>query len=77
MAAQFLFVFAQAHEEFRIPELLSISELYGIAITFPEDDLKKLDISRPCMVLGLDSTDDAKKLAERCILIKCAFSISF
>lgn len=67
---QFLFVFAQVHDEFRIPELLSASELYNIAITFPHDDPTKCDISRPFMVLGLDSEDHARILAKRCILIK-------
>ena len=70
MASQYLFVFAQAHAEFRIPELLSIAELYGISIQFDEEDLSKLDVSRPFMVRGLDSEEDAKKLARRCILIK-------
>ena len=70
MVSQYLFVFAQAHEEFRIPELLSVAELYGILIKFPEEDLSKLDVSRPFMVLGLESEDNARKLARRCILIK-------
>ena len=75
MASQFLFHFAQVHEEFRIPELLSVAELCGITLRIPEDDLKKLDVSRPFMILTLDSLEDAKKLARRCILIKCAFSL--
>lgn len=67
MVAEYLFVFAQTHEDFRIPELLSVSELHGIHITFPEE----MDVSRPFMVLGLDGPDDAKTLARRCVLIKC------
>ena len=71
MTADYLFQFAQAHDGFRIPELLSVSELYGIRITFPEDDLTKRDVSRPFMVLGLESEEDVRQLARRCILIKC------
>lgn len=71
MTADYLFVFAQAHDEFRIPELLSVAELYNIEITFPDEDLSKLDVSRPFMILGLENEEDVKKLAERCILIKC------
>ena len=67
--ADYLFVFAQAHEEYRIPELQSIAELYNIKITFPED-ISSLDVSRPFMVFGLESEEDARKLARRCILIK-------
>lgn len=70
MTADYLFVFAQAHEEFRIPELLSVAEIHGITIKFADDDVSKLDVSRPFMVLGLESEEDARKLARRCILIK-------
>ena len=66
MLTQYLFVFAQVHDEFRIPELLSISELYGFDIKFPEDK----DISRPFMILGLESEEHARLLARRCILIR-------
>ena len=71
MVSQYLFVFAQVHDEFRIPELLSISELYDIEITFPADP-QHLDVSRPFMVLGLQSEEDARTLAKRCILIRYA-----
>ncbi|KAF7793904.1 hypothetical protein EIP86_005026 [Pleurotus ostreatoroseus] len=67
--AEYLFVFAQAHEEFRIPELLSVAELYDIHITFP-DDPERLDTSRPFMVFGLEKEEHARMLASRCILIK-------
>lgn len=67
--AEYLFVFAQAHEEFRIPELLSVAELYGIHITF-SDDPERLDASRPFMMLGLGKEEHARTLASRCILIK-------
>ncbi|KAI0690518.1 tRNA guanosine-2'-O-methyltransferase [Cytidiella melzeri] len=66
----YIFVFAQVHEEFRVPELLSISELYDISITFPGGDSTSADVSRPFMILGLESEDHARILARRCILVK-------
>lgn len=61
----FLFVFAQTHPEFRIPELRSISELHGFHV-----ELIDRDPSRPFMVISLESEEHAKLLAGRCILIK-------
>lgn len=69
-AQSYLFVFAQVHEEFRIPELLSISELHGFSITFPKNDIDSSDVDRPFMILGLDREEDARILARRCVLIK-------
>ncbi|KAI0075120.1 tRNA guanosine-2'-O-methyltransferase [Panus rudis PR-1116 ss-1] len=66
MKNQYLFGFAQVHEEFRIPELISIAELHNIALQIPKD----ADVSRPFMVLELESEYDALALARRCILIK-------
>ncbi|KAK1232664.1 hypothetical protein PQX77_003195 [Marasmius sp. AFHP31] len=66
---KFLFVFAQAHHEFRIPELKSISELYRFRVVIPEDQ----DPLRPFMVLELESEDHARLLAQRCILIKSVY----
>ncbi|TBU39613.1 tRNA guanosine-2'-O-methyltransferase [Dichomitus squalens] len=74
MLIQYLFVFAQVHEDFRIPELLSISELYGFEIKFPER-LEDRDTSRPFMLLELESEEHARLLSRRCILIRyvCEF----
>ncbi|KAI1795660.1 tRNA guanosine-2'-O-methyltransferase [Ganoderma leucocontextum] len=71
MLTQYLFIFAQVHDDFRIPELLSISELYGFEIKFPEDR----DTSSPFMILGLEGEEHARLLARRCILIRyiCEF----
>ncbi|KAH9942477.1 tRNA guanosine-2'-O-methyltransferase [Epithele typhae] len=71
MLIEYLFVFAQVHDEFRVPELLSISELHGFEIKFPEDP----DTSRPFMVLGLEAEEHARLLAQRCILVRyvCEF----
>jgi tRNA (guanine10-N2)-methyltransferase len=69
MPTQYLFVFAQAHDDFRIPELLSISELHNFTITLP-DDPEECDPSRPYMILGLVEEEHARILARRCILVR-------
>jgi tRNA (guanine10-N2)-methyltransferase len=69
MPTDYLIHFAQTHAEFRVPELVSISELCGFEITFPDDpDLK--DSNRPFMVINLECEEHARQLARRCILIK-------
>ncbi|KAJ6593851.1 S-adenosyl-L-methionine-dependent methyltransferase [Mycena capillaripes] len=62
----YLFVFAQSHSEFRLPELESVAKLHGFTISLPVD----CDTSRPFMVLHLASDEQARLLASRCILIK-------
>ncbi|KAJ7647380.1 tRNA guanosine-2'-O-methyltransferase, partial [Roridomyces roridus] len=62
----YLFLFAQSFSEFRLPELQSVSELYGINLSVPED----CDPARPFMVLHLEREEHARMLAGRCILIK-------
>jgi hypothetical protein len=65
MARQaFLFQFAQIHAEFRLPELESVSKLYGFEI-----DISGLDITRPFAVLEV-TEEEARLLARRCILIR-------
>lgn len=66
MLTEYLFVFAQVHEEFRIPELRSIAELHGFEIKFSED----ADTSRPFMILELEDEEHALLLSRRCILIR-------
>lgn len=75
----YLFVFAQAHDEFRIPELQSISELHGFTIGLSRyNDLQRVEaaVKRPFMILELEEEVHAKLLAGRCILIKCAMSVA-
>jgi len=69
MSKTYLFVFAQAHDDFRIPELRSVAELHGFEIAIPEG----FDIRRPFAVLELAKEEHARLLARRCILIKSAF----
>ncbi|KAJ7072373.1 tRNA guanosine-2'-O-methyltransferase [Mycena amicta] len=63
---QYLFIFAQTHSEFRLPELHSVAELHGFTITLPEN----CDLACPFLVCDLDSEEHARILAQRCILLK-------
>ena len=72
MPDQYLIVFAQAHSGFRLPELRSVSELYGFDISIPAD----FDVTRPFGVVELETEEHARLLARRCILIRCAISIT-
>ncbi|KAE9411183.1 RNA methylase [Gymnopus androsaceus JB14] len=67
--SKYLVVFAQAHQEFRIPELESVSQLYDFKVSLPDER----DLYRPYMVIGLESEDHARLLAKRCILIKSIY----
>ncbi|PCH43385.1 tRNA guanosine-2'-O-methyltransferase [Wolfiporia cocos MD-104 SS10] len=71
MGEFYLFAFAQAHEEFRIPELQSIAELHNFTIKFQSE----VNVHRPFMILELESEEHARTLARRCILVKavCEF----
>lgn len=71
MTSQYLFHFAQVHNEFRLPELESIAELNGISLSLPETPEDR-DPTRPFMVIGLQQEEHARILARRCILIKWA-----
>ena len=63
---QYLIVFAQTHEDFRVPELLSVAELYGFPLNIEND----FDPSRPFGILVLEQEEHVRLLARRCILIK-------
>ena len=63
---QYLIVFAQAHEDFRVPELRSIAELHGFPLSISDD----FDSARPFGILSLEQEEHARFLARRCILIK-------
>ena len=62
----YLVVFAQAHEDFRVPELQSVAELHGFPLNIEND----FDPSRPFGVLALEQEEHVQLLARRCILIK-------
>ncbi|KAF8197920.1 RNA methylase [Pholiota molesta] len=69
---RFLFQFAQAHNDFRLPELESIAELLGISFSLPPEP-ENCDPTRPFLVLDLDKEEHARLLARRCILIKAVY----
>jgi len=63
----YLVVFAQAHNDFRLPELQSIAELHGFDFALaPASN----DPGRPYMVIDLAEEEHARILARRCILVK-------
>ena len=72
----YLFHFAQIHNEFRLPELASVSELNSIPYQLSDVEEGR-DPNRPFMVIKLEKEDHARTLARRCILIKYGFSNSF
>ncbi|KAK2467888.1 hypothetical protein APHAL10511_000183 [Amanita phalloides] len=69
MPQSYIILFAQAHNDFRLPELNSVSELYGINYTLSYAS----DPSRPFMTIELESEEHARLLAKRCILIKSIY----
>ncbi|KAI0030795.1 tRNA guanosine-2'-O-methyltransferase [Vararia minispora EC-137] len=69
MKDQYLFIFAQAHDDFRVPELYSVAELYGFDLVIPED----FDVARPFAVLELEKEEHARLLARRCVLIRSVY----
>lgn len=69
MSLRYLIVFAQAHNEFRIPELRSVAELHGFKFSLPPSPDDQ-DPSRPYMVLDMEDEEHARILAKRCILVK-------
>jgi len=70
MPLQILIQFAQAHPEFRIPELLSVAATYGFVVVLPPAP----DVTRPFMAVELQKEEHAYFLAERCILVKSVHS---
>lgn len=63
----YLLIFAQAYEEFRLPELQSIDKLFNLRIDYLG---LEIDIYRPYMKIGLEDDEKAKQLGSRAILIK-------
>ncbi|KAI9486781.1 MAG: S-adenosyl-L-methionine-dependent methyltransferase [Benjaminiella poitrasii] len=68
----YLIQFAQFHDEFRLPELLSLAKLEKVNIKYEEKDYK---LNNPFFKVELDSNQDAQKLVKRAILIKHIFEL--
>lgn len=73
MPLRYLLHFAQVHNDFRLSELQSVAELYGIPYALPPQ-VEDRDPTRPFMVIGLEREEHARILAKRCILIKCVLN---
>ncbi|KAF8608623.1 tRNA guanosine-2'-O-methyltransferase [Ceratobasidium sp. AG-I] len=73
MLTTYLIHFAVAHDEFRVPELLSIAQAFGLSVALPREP--EIDTTRPFMCVQLDKEEDAKLLAGRCILIKAIYEL--
>ncbi|KAE9549135.1 hypothetical protein FO519_007657 [Halicephalobus sp. NKZ332] len=70
---RFLFVFSQNHPDFRIPELLSVCDLFGIEI-----DKKWIENDKTHLyVMEFDSEDPVKKILSRTALLRNVFEIIF
>ncbi|CAE6438525.1 unnamed protein product [Rhizoctonia solani] len=63
--------FAVTHAEFRIPELLSVAQCYGFTVGLPPE--LEIDNNRPFLHVEIDNDEDAKILAQRCILVKAIY----
>lgn len=66
MPLKILIQFAQAHPDFRIPELLSVAQIYGFDIILPQNP----DVTRPFMIIEIQQEHHARLIAQRCILVK-------
>ncbi|CAE6343194.1 unnamed protein product [Rhizoctonia solani] len=65
--------FAVTHPEFRIPELLSVAQCYGFTVGLPPEP--EIDNNRPFLHAMIDNDEDAKALAQRCILVKAIYEL--
>lgn len=70
MGIKYIVHFAQSHPEFRLPELQSVSELFGFSVSRPDDVFDPWDPLRPFWVISLEKEEHAVSLSQRCILIK-------
>jgi hypothetical protein len=68
-AKKYLLHFAVAHDDFRLPELSSVSQLFNFEIGLP-DDVKDCNPKRPFTIVTLESDEHARLLVRRCIMIK-------
>jgi tRNA (guanine10-N2)-methyltransferase len=69
LVKKYLLHFAVAHDDFRLPELSSVSHLFNFEIGLP-DDAKDYDPRRPFTIVTLECDKHARLLARRCTMIK-------
>uniref|UniRef100_A0A6B2L2W8 tRNA (guanine(10)-N(2))-methyltransferase n=1 Tax=Arcella intermedia TaxID=1963864 RepID=A0A6B2L2W8_9EUKA len=63
--------FGSVHNEFRIPEILSIADILNINITILEEQIKV----SPFVVVGLSCDSDAQRIAERSVTLKAFLEV--
>jgi len=70
----YLCVFAQTHPNFRLAELISVSNIYGVQPVFDENEYSK---EHPFLHLKFPNTTDevVKKIANRMILLKGIYEL--
>ncbi|KAG0139522.1 hypothetical protein CROQUDRAFT_446930 [Cronartium quercuum f. sp. fusiforme G11] len=64
---KYILIFAQAYEEFRMPELESLNELLDLDLKY---DKTECDIFRPYMIVNMKNDEKARELGSRAILVK-------
>jgi hypothetical protein len=65
----YLLHIALTHTAFRLPELLAVCECLAIGIQLPAEEEERA-VHRPFLVVKLESDEEARRLASRCILVK-------
>ncbi|KAK9710397.1 hypothetical protein K7432_008433 [Basidiobolus ranarum] len=68
----YLIQFAQAHDEFRLPELHSLMKLENITMEYDSTTYDKMS---PFLIVTLANDEDAYKLVQRAILIKGIYEL--
>ncbi|OAD75428.1 hypothetical protein PHYBLDRAFT_132663, partial [Phycomyces blakesleeanus NRRL 1555(-)] len=69
---QYLVQFAQFHDEFRLPEFLSLAQLARVKYSYEEGSYS---LDSPFFKVELESDEAARKLVERAILIKNIYEL--
>ncbi|KAH8119569.1 RNA methylase [Phellopilus nigrolimitatus] len=81
MSIRCIIHFAQAHPEFRLPELQSIAELYGFRFSqpapgsLPGSSSEDWNPKHPFWIVDFEDEAHAVRLAERCILVRSVYEL--
>lgn len=71
MPKKYLLHYAVVHADFRYPDLQSVCELFDFKVTLPEDEASR-DPHLPFLIVELEEEEHARRIAQRCILVKSA-----
>lgn len=72
-AQTYLFRFVQRFEEFRMPEIESLAQMFGVKLDYDSEEAKlvsSLVEKRPFLKVKLESDEAAKTLAQRAISLQ-------